>query len=205
LYEHGNLWEKLPCKIQINLYELFLLGKASRASKGDEGAGRLGDPQKDLERFASSTTSLRDIGIIVFCRAQDKALWTMAPNLAASQHAISRAMLADRRLETRQIAEAVPCSTRTIEAHRANIRLFGTTTAPRNRGGRRRSITPYMLEAVLELLEEQPDLYLDEIADFLFVEYECRVSLPTISRTLKSSGWSKKIPRRRAGEQNQEL
>lgn len=129
----------------------------------------------------------------------------MAPNLAASQHALSQAMLADGLLGTVQIAEAIPCSTRTIEAHRANLRVFGATTAPRNRGGRRRSITSYMLEAVLELLEEQDDLYLDEIADFLFLEYECRVSLSTISRTLKAAGWSKKVPRRRAGEQNQEL
>lgn len=62
-----------------------------------------------------------------------------------------------------------------------------------------------MLEALFELLDEQQDLYLDEIADFFLVEYECTVSLPTISRTLKLSGWSKKIPRRRAGEQCRDL
>ncbi len=89
----------------------------------------------------------------------------MALNLAASQHARSRAMLADRQLKTRQIAKALPCSTRTIEAHRANLRTFRTATVLRNRGGRRRSITTYMLEAVLELLGDQKDLYLDEIAD----------------------------------------
>lgn len=129
----------------------------------------------------------------------------MAPNLAASQHALSQGMLANGRLKAWQVAENIPCSTRTVKAHRANIRRFGTTTAPRNRGGRRRSITPSMLEALFELLDEQDDLYLDEIADFLLVEYDCQVSLSTISRTLKSNGWTKKIPRRRAGEQNQDL
>jgi transposase len=129
----------------------------------------------------------------------------MAPNLAASQHALSQAMLAVGRLKPRQIAKSIPCTTRTVETHRANYRRFGTTTAPRNRGGRRRSITPYMLEAVCELLDKQNDLYLDEIADFLLVEYENLVSLPTISRALKSRGLSKKIPRRRAGEQCQDL
>jgi Winged helix-turn helix len=58
---------------------------------------------------------------------------------------------------------------------------------------------------LFELLDEQPDLYLDEIAQFLLIEYDCRVSLPAISRTLRSNGWSKKMPRRRAGEQSQDL
>ena len=62
-----------------------------------------------------------------------------------------------------------------------------------------------MLEILFEFLEKQPDLYLDKIAEFLLLEYDRRVSLPTISRTLKLSGWSKKIPRRRAGEQSQDL
>lgn len=104
-----------------------------------------------------------------------------------------------------QVAENIPCSTRTVKTHRGNIRRFGTTTAPRNRGGRRRSIPPSMLEASFELLDEQPDLYLDDIAEFLLIEYDCRVSLSTISRTLRSNGWTKKIPRRRAGEQSQDL
>jgi transposase len=129
----------------------------------------------------------------------------MAPNLAASQHVLSRDMLVGGRLKAWQIADAIPCSTRTVKSHRANLRRFGTTTTPRNRGGRQRSITPSMLEALLELLDEQSDLYLDELAEFLLVEYDCRISLPTISRTLKLSGWSKKIPRRRVGEQSQEL
>lgn len=112
----------------------------------------------------------------------------MAPNLAASQHILSRDMLAGGRLNASQIANVIACSARTIKAHRTNIRCFGTTTAPPNRGGRCRSITPSMLEASIELLDEQPDLYLDEMAEFLFVEYECRVSLPRISKTLKSRG-----------------
>lgn len=142
---------------------------------------------------------LADIG------TETHSLILMAPNLVASQHGLSQAMLAVGRLKPREIAESIPCTTRTVETHRANRRRFGTTTAPRNRGGRRRSIAPYMLEAVRELLDEQNDLYLDEIADFLLVEYENPVSLPTISRALKSSGLSKKVPRRRAGEQCQDL
>jgi DNA-binding CsgD family transcriptional regulator len=85
----------------------------------------------------------------------------MAPNLAASQHAVSQGILTDEGssgLKAREIADSIPCSVRTIRSHRANIRRFGTTTAPRNRGGRRRSITPSMLEALFKLLDEQPDL-----------------------------------------------
>ena len=57
------------------------------------------------------------------------------------------------------------------------IRHFSTATAPRNRGGLQRSITLSMLEALLEPVDEQSDLFLDELAEFLLVEYECRVSL----------------------------
>lgn len=52
-----------------------------------------------------------------------------------------------------------------------------------------------------EYLLEKPELYLDKIAVFLWDEFEVLVTIPTISRTFASIGWSKKTIRRKAREQ----
>jgi transposase len=81
----------------------------------------------------------------------------------------------------------------------------GLATAPLNGRGRRRSITPPMLDALLQHLLEKPDLYLEEMEVFLWDEFEVRIPKSTISRTLRSAGWSKKTARRVAKEQNADL
>jgi hypothetical protein len=145
-----------------------------------------------IEKVSFNTSSSMRVW---FCRVPRYEMKIKSPHGAESRSLTARAQpgyayrwaaqgLANRRRDSLQHPY--------VKAHRANLRRFGTTTAPRNRGGRQRSITPSMLEALLELLDEQSDLYLDELTEFLLVEYECRVSLPTISRTLKLSGWSKK-------------
>ncbi|OCT55079.1 hypothetical protein CLCR_11456 [Cladophialophora carrionii] len=45
----------------------------------------------------------------------------------------ARVCVADGRLKAWDVAENLPGSTQTVKAHRANIRRFGTITAPRNR------------------------------------------------------------------------
>ena len=49
-----------------------------------------------------------------------------------------------------------------------------------------------MGEDLLEWLEQRPLAYLDEMAYFLFDEYDVIVSEPTISKFLKRVGWSRK-------------
>ncbi len=66
-------------------------------------------------------------------------------------------------------------------------------------------MTPPMLDALHEHVLEKPDQYLDEMVIFLWDEFEAYVTKPTISRTLRSVGWSKKIARRVAKEQNADL
>lgn len=77
----------------------------------------------------------------------------------------------DLLLTNAQIAEAANCSTRAIPRIRSNLRLFGSSKAPPNKGGRPRSISPIMLEALCDHLLEKPDLYLDEMAIFLWDEF----------------------------------
>jgi transposase len=90
----------------------------------------------------------------------------MAPKLSAAKHEILRLIISGV-LRDKEIADAVPYTTRSIEHARANLRRFGTTTAPRNPGGRPRLIDSTTAKALLEHLEEEDDLNLDEQARFL--------------------------------------
>jgi transposase len=108
-------------------------------------------------------------------------------------------------LTASQIAEAAGCSERSIKNIRSNLRLFGSVRAPPNGVGRRRSITPVMLEALCDHLLERPGLYLDEMVLFLWDEFHTLTTTSTISRALASIGWSKKTIRRKAREQNADL
>ena len=129
----------------------------------------------------------------------------MAPNLAASQHDLIRDMILASSLTTVQMAAVAGCSERSVKAIRSNLRHFGSTKAPANGGGRRRTITSSMLEALCDHLLEKPGLYLEEMAVFLWDDFEVYVSTHSISRTLKDIGWSKKAARQIAKEQNAEL
>lgn len=130
----------------------------------------------------------------------------MAPRLAVSQLILIRDMLiSGEPLTASQIAEAAGCSERSVKNIRSNLRLFGSVRAPPNRVGRRRSITPVTLEALCDHLLEKPGLYLDEMALFIWDEFDTLTTTSTISRALTSIGWSKKTIRRKAREQNVDL
>lgn len=86
------------------------------------------------------------------------------------------------------MAAAAGCSNRTIRAIRSNMRCFGTTKAPSNGAGRRRRITPVMIDALRERLLEKPGLYQDEMAIFLYDEFDILVNTSAISRALASIG-----------------
>jgi len=129
----------------------------------------------------------------------------MAPNLADCQHNLIHDMIISRSLTTKQMADVVGCSLRSVKRIRSNVRYFGTTKAPFNGGGRPRSMTRPMINALCDYLLEKPDLYLDEMVVFLWDEFHVLVTKSTISRRLSSVGWSKKTARQVAQEQNPDL
>lgn len=108
----------------------------------------------------------------------------MAPNLAALIHD----MIVSKSFTARQIAEVAGCSIPGVKRLRSDIRFFGTVKAPWNGGGRPRSITPSMLDALREHLLGKPDRYLDEMVLFLWDEFEVSVSTSAVSRALRSIG-----------------
>lgn len=95
----------------------------------------------------------------------------MASRLAPSQLDMIRDMISSKLLTTSQMAEAASCSKRSIITISAN-RMFGEVRAPLVPGGRPRIISPVMLEALCDHLLEKPDLYLDEMAEVLYDEFD---------------------------------
>lgn len=116
-----------------------------------------------------------------------------------------RDMILSKSLTTSQMAEAAECSTRSIINIRNNLRHFGSVRAPFTRVGRRRSITPLVLEVLCDHLLEKPGLYVEEMAVFLGDEFQVLVTNSCLKRALASIGWSKNVARQRANEQNADL
>jgi hypothetical protein len=69
-----------------------------------------------------------------------------------------------------KIADIASCSKRIFTRVRANMRAFGTLCAPKVTNGQRSRIISHLLEALLDHLILKPDLYLDEIAEFIWEE-----------------------------------
>jgi transposase len=70
---------------------------------------------------------------------------------------------------------------------------------------RPRAIAPVMFDTLEEVLLERPDRHLDELAAFIQNDFEVAVSMWTFGRVLKAKGWSRKITRCSAKEQNADL
>lgn len=128
----------------------------------------------------------------------------MAPNLPRWKHDLSHGMiLAGARSSA--IEDALNCSRNSIGRHHSNLAKYGSTTAPRKPPGRRRSLTPYIRDALREYVRIWPDRYLDEFAVYLFDDFDTLVSESTISRELKRMGLSKKQFRQIAQQRDPEL
>lgn len=120
----------------------------------------------------------------------------MAPKLAQSQHSLISDMLRSKSLKAHEIVGVAEYSIRSVYAIKSNIRRYGSTKALSNVGGRPRSITPAMFEALRERLLEKPGLCQDEMVLFLLDEFKTQVSSFSIGRALRSIGWTKKKIRR---------
>lgn len=86
----------------------------------------------------------------------------MAPHLSKAQHVEIELMLHSKLFKDTEIAEIVCCSRRSVSNLKDNLRCFGSTKSPPNKGGRARSITPVIVHALCKFLLAKPMLYLDE-------------------------------------------
>lgn len=62
-----------------------------------------------------------------------------------------------------------------------------------------------MIDALCDHLYEKPDLYLSEMAVFLWDEFEVQVTQSSIRRALSRKHWSKKTTWKKVREQNKDL
>ncbi|KAL1855347.1 hypothetical protein Daus18300_011065 [Diaporthe australafricana] len=81
------------------------------------------------------------------------------------------------------IARILKVDERTISRRRKQLRTLGHLSPERNVKGAEK-LHEWQLEKVIALLDENPDLQLKDIKDFLQTEYDLNVTVSTISRQL---------------------
>lgn len=129
----------------------------------------------------------------------------MAPRLPSSKVHIIRDMIESQSLGISELAEEAECNHATLIDIRANLRQFGSVHAPQARIGRKRTVTPLMIEALCEHLSEKPGLYLDEMAVFLWDEFRTLSTTSSIRRAVLAKGWSKRCTRQQVRERDADL
>ena len=96
-------------------------------------------------------------------------------------------------------------SHRTVECMRALWKATGEVYIERSRGRRHLKLSKLHCNMLLQCLEDRPQAYLDEIAWFLYDDYDLEVDKSTIWRSLQRIGWSQKRPKHRAAQASNEL
>ncbi|CAI0652875.1 unnamed protein product [Colletotrichum noveboracense] len=135
----------------------------------------------------------------------------MAPKLSKTQRVELQSIIVDKLqgkevITDIEIAQAVvPCTTRTIRTARANILRHGTINPPRKAMGRPRVMTENMWLALKNQLERNPCMSQQDMANFLFRQYQVKLSRSTIGRAVKKAGLTKKVTQNVAKEQSQDL
>ena len=129
--------------------------------------------------------------------------YDMARNIDSWQRKmITHMIYSKNRLATSQMAKAAYCSERSITNLRKNLRLFGSARSPPVSVGRQPSIAPMMLDALCDHLTEKPGLYVEEMALFLWDEFNILPSSSSIKGALSYAGWTQKKAQQKAKEQN---
>ncbi|KAK5800950.1 hypothetical protein VI817_003162 [Penicillium citrinum] len=130
----------------------------------------------------------------------------MARNLSAWQRKMIVHMLRSKKsLTTSQMAKLAKCSERSITNIRKKLRLFNYPNSPTIPPGPSPIINPVMLDALCEYLAQIPGLYTDEMAKFLWNEFNILPSTSSIQHALLRAGWTKKTARQKSKEQNSQL
>lgn len=105
----------------------------------------------------------------------------------------------------RAIASAEQVTVRVVFKIQANIRTFGTHTAPPTSAlGRPPTVTAIMKAGLRVYLEDRPWAYQDEMQLYLYDDWGVAVDRSTISRLLKSMGITRKMLKRIAAERDQD-
>ena len=116
----------------------------------------------------------------------------MASRISRFQRNLIVSMLEAGHFSDFAIAKAAHTTDRSIRSIRRNIRIFGQAAAPVNKPGHPADLTKEIIEALLHHLYEKPELYLEEMAWFIWDEFKVVTSISSISKALHEVRWSKK-------------
>jgi transposase len=86
-----------------------------------------------------------------------------------------------------------------------NYETFGSVKPPTFVNGRPKVLNPIAIEGLSDLLAESPGLYLDEIAEYLALYHDERLSITALHVNLTELGLTRKIMRRVALERDDAL
>jgi hypothetical protein len=128
----------------------------------------------------------------------------MAPQLNAVQHILINTLLKEG-FDTKLIASEASCSARAVQRIRLKREQSEMPTPRTKRVGRRSCITSPMKKAFFDTLTEQPYLYRCEMADFFYRRFRKKISERSISRILRSTGWTRTTIHRIAQQRNADL
>ena len=128
----------------------------------------------------------------------------MAPPLDAAQYILIETLLKEG-FENKLIASKATCSIRAVQRIRLGRNHNEIPTPSINHVGRRSCITSPMKKALFNTLTEQPYLYRCEMADLLYRRYYRKISEQSISRILRSTGWTRTTIRRIAQQRDTDL
>ncbi|KAJ5724569.1 transposase [Penicillium malachiteum] len=98
-------------------------------------------------------------------------------------------MIKNTSLTIYEIADAADYSPQTITRIRLTMTLPSTPRACSNHAGPQQRIIPYILKALCDHLQTHPHLYLDEMATFLWENFNIFVSPRTVGRELAETGY----------------
>jgi transposase len=104
-----------------------------------------------------------------------------------------------------RVIEAFDVSRRSIHRWADNYEMFGSVKAPAVITGRPRVLNPPAIEGLYDLLAESPQLYLNEIAEYLAIYHDTPISLTALHDNLRELGLTWKIMRRAALERDDAL
>ncbi len=113
--------------------------------------------------------------------------------------------LSDHGYVDEDIAEILGISTRSIERWRDNLEDYGDVVAPPPLlPGRPHTLDAMQTDRLLRKLEEVPDMYLDEIHNWLLVTEGLFLSPSCIHQLLRDTGMTYKMLKKSAAERDEE-
>jgi transposase len=129
-------------------------------------------------------------------RSYARALVTMPLALPVHLMSLIFHQLFDLGREPKDVAQEHGVTPRAVRRWKQNWRLSGTPRAPKGgcKTGRPRVCTPMQEESLLHHINEDPSIYLDEMAWYLFDCFGVKPCIATVFNILTRNKWSRKRP-----------